>query len=417
MQGFSEDGITKIERFYDVLREKGFKNKDYRRLLMAIIVSEFGDVLFDLFIVWKITMDSQNIMNAAYMLGSSIAFRGILSLGIGIIIDKYNKKKLIIGSNILSALIIATFAVAYPFVIGHIMVGIAFILVNDICNAVFWNTYTVIASEKFPKEEFITFQSNSAMCTRCVQIAGAAVVGVMIDVIPDVAIFGIDILTFLVSAILISKIDYAWKQKDSAGKISGGENIICQIKNAFQFIIRNPIVRGIVILVFGLNLAYGFIPNILPLTLAEQSGNAVLLGSIKSMMALGELFGLLIVNQYGKYISRLFQIAMFCCGICMLSLMVIHNWFLVIVFLLYGVFDAMTQPMFSYMITRIDEKNRGKILGGIDALLLLSPSFGIAIGTKLIVVNYNWVILYLTIIFAGGFLMVTLNRKLNHLKV
>ena len=384
---------------------------------MAIIVSEFGDVLFDLLIVWKITMDSQNIMNAAYMLGSSIAFRGILSLGIGIIIDKYNKKKLIIGSNILSALIIATFAVAYPFVIGHIMVGIAFILVNDICNAVFWNTYTVIASEKFPKEEFITFQSNSAMCTRCVQIAGAAVVGVMIDVIPDVAIFGIDILTFLVSAMLISKIDYAWKQKDSAGKISGEENIICQIKNAFQFIIQSPIVRGIVILVFGLNLAYGFIPNILPLTLAEQSGNAVLLGSIKSMMALGELFGLLIVNQYGKYISRLFQIAMFCCGICMLSLMVIHNWFLVIVFLLYGVFDAMTQPMFSYMITRIDEKNRGKILGGIDALLLLSPSFGIAIGTKLIAVNYNWAILYLTIIFAGGFLMVTLNRKLNHLKV
>ena len=417
MQGFCEDGITKIERFYDVLREKGLKNKDYRRLLMAIIVSEFGDVLFDLLIVWKITMDSQNIMNAAYMLGSSIAFRGILSLGIGIIIDKYNKKKLIIGSNILSALIIATFAVAYPFVIGHIMVGIAFILVNDICNAVFWNTYTVLASEKFPKEEFITFQSNSAMCTRCVQIAGAAVVGVMIDVIPDVAILGIDILTFLVSAMLISKIDYAWKQKDSAGKISGEENIICQIKNAFQFIIQSPIVRGIVILVFGLNLAYGFIPNILPLTLAEQSGNAVLLGSIKSMMALGELFGLLIVNRYGKYISGLFQIAMFCCGICMLSLMVIHNWFLVIVFLLYGFFDAMTKPMFSYMITRIDEKNRGKILGGIDALLLLSPSFGIAIGTKLIAVNYNWAILYLTIIFAGGFLMVTLNRKLNHLKV
>ena len=400
-----------------MLRERRIKNKDYRRLLMAIIVSEFGDVLFDLLIVWKITMDSQNIMNAAYMLGSSIAFRGILSLGIGIIIDKYNKKKLIIGSNILSALIIATFAVAYPFVIGHIMVGIAFILVNDICNAVFWNTYTVLASEKFPKEEFITFQSNSAMCTRCVQIAGAAVVGVMIDVIPDVAILGIDILTFLVSAMLISKIDYAWKQKDSAGKISGEENIICQIKNAFQFIIQSPIVRGIVILVFGLNLAYGFIPNILPLTLAEQSGNAVLLGSIKSMMALGELFGLLIVNRYGKYISGLFQIAMFCCGICMLSLMVIHNWFLVIVFLLYGVFDAMTQPMFSYMITRIDEKNRGKILGGIDALLLLSPSFGIAIGTKLIAVNYNWAILYLTIIFAGGFLMVTLNRKLNHLKV
>ena len=52
MQGFCEDGITKIERICDVLRERRIKNKDYRRLLMAIIVSEFGDVLFDLFIVW-----------------------------------------------------------------------------------------------------------------------------------------------------------------------------------------------------------------------------------------------------------------------------------------------------------------------------------------------------------------------------
>ena len=186
------------------------KNKDYRRMLMAVMVSGFGDVLFDLFIVWKITTDSQNIMNAAYMLGSSIAFRGILSLSIGIIIDKYNKKKLIVGSNVISALIITTFAFSYRFIVGHVIVGIMFILVNDICNTVFWNTYTVIASEKFAKEEFLIFQSNSAMCTRCVNIVGSAIVGAVIYSVPDIYIFGIDILTFLVSSVLVAKVDYQY---------------------------------------------------------------------------------------------------------------------------------------------------------------------------------------------------------------
>ena len=400
------------------MRREWLKNKDYRRLLAAIIVSGFGDVLFDLFIVWKITMDSQNIMNAAYMLGSSIVFRGILSLVIGVVIDKYNKKKLIVGSNIVSACIIAVFAFSYRLVVGHIVVGIIFILVNDVCNTVFWNTYTVIASEKFEKEEFITFQSNSAMCTRCINIAGAAIVGMIINLIPDIYIFGIDILTFCISALLVAKVDYLYiEKKDEKIGFTFREDIFCGIQSAFQFILNNPIVRSIVILVFGLNLAYGFIPNILPLAIAENSGNAMVLGWMKSAMALGEVLGLIIVNYYGKYISRLFKISMFFCGICMLSLLVLNNYLLVVIFLLYGMFDALTQPMFSYMIVNIDEENRGKILGGIDMILLFSPSIGIAIGTKLIAVNYALAVLYLAAVFGIGLLIIVFDKKINNVRL
>ena len=400
------------------MRREWLKNKDYRRLLAAIIVSGFGDVLFDLFIVWKITMDSQNIMNAAYMLGSSIVFRGILSLVIGVVIDKYNKKKLIVGSNIVSACIIAVFAFSYRLVVGHIVVGIIFILVNDVCNTVFWNTYTVIASEKFEKEEFITFQSNSAMCTRCINIAGAAIVGMIINLIPDIYIFGIDILTFFISALLVAKVDYLYiEKKDKKIGFTFREDILCGIQSAFRFILNNPIVRSIVILVFGLNFAYGFIPNILPLAIAENSGNAMVLGWMKSAMALGEVLGLIIVNYYRKYISRLFKISMFFCGICMLSLLVLNNSLLVVIFLLYGMFDALTQPMFSYMIVNIDEKNRGKILGGIDMILLFSPSIGIAIGTKLIAINYALAVLYLAAVFGIGLLIIVFDKKINNVRL
>ena len=37
--------------------------------MLSILISYVGDTLFDLFIVWKVTYDSGNIMNAAYMIG------------------------------------------------------------------------------------------------------------------------------------------------------------------------------------------------------------------------------------------------------------------------------------------------------------------------------------------------------------
>ena len=68
------------------------KNNDFQTLMISILISFVGDTLFDLFIVWKVTYDSGNIMNAAYMIGGSLAFRGILSLIVGIMIDRFNKR-------------------------------------------------------------------------------------------------------------------------------------------------------------------------------------------------------------------------------------------------------------------------------------------------------------------------------------
>ena len=82
------------------------KNNDFQTLTLSILISFVGDTLFDLFIVWKVTYDSGNIMNAAYMIGGSLAFRGILSLIVGIMIDRFNKKKLMIAVNSISGAII-----------------------------------------------------------------------------------------------------------------------------------------------------------------------------------------------------------------------------------------------------------------------------------------------------------------------
>lgn len=289
--------------------------------MISILISFVGDTLFDLFIVWKVTYDSGNIMNAAYMIGGSLAFRGILSLIVGIMIDRFNKKKLMIAVNSISGAIIFLFWCFYGFAIQHISLCIFFILLNDICNTVFSSAYTTYAAERFEKTIFIKFQSTVTMLSRTIYIIGSAVAGWMITWVSGKGLFLIDTTSFFVCAFLISRLS------DSKGNVKRINNskvlmisLVKDIKISYHSIFQTPLLRSMVIIMFLLNLAYGFVPNILPVMFSVQSKSSITLGVIKSMMAVGEIIGLMIVNKFGHYVSRLFKLAMLACGVCMLCI-------------------------------------------------------------------------------------------------
>ena len=394
------------------------KNNDFQTLTLSILISFVGDTLFDLFIVWKVTYDSGNIMNAAYMIGGSLAFRGILSLIVGIMIDRFNKKKLMIAVNSISGAIIFLFWCFYGFAIQHISLCIFFILLNDICNTVFSSAYTTYAAERFEKTIFIKFQSTVTMLSRTIYIIGSAVAGWMITWVSGKGLFLIDTTSFFVCAFLISRLS------DSKGNVKRINNskvlmisLVKDIKISYHSIFQTPLLRSMVIIMFLLNLAYGFVPNMLPVMFSVQSKSSITLGVIKSMMAVGEIIGLMIVNKFGHYVSRLFKLAMLACGVCMLCIPICPFFLTGFLFLIYGMFDSLTQPLFSYVITTIDADNRGKILGGIDTLILMSPTIGIAIGTQFLTSNYVNGFLYLSGIFLIGLLLMLFNKNLNHIRL
>ena len=116
----------------------------------------------------------------AHMIGGSTPASRILSLVVGIMIDRFDKKKLMIAANSISGVIIFLFWCFYGFAILHIGLCIFFILLNDICNTVFSSAYTTYAAEKFEETIFIKFQSIITMFSRTIYIIGSAVAGWMI---------------------------------------------------------------------------------------------------------------------------------------------------------------------------------------------------------------------------------------------
>lgn len=402
------------------MKSKNIKSKNSRLIISADSINSFGDVIFDLFIAWELSAQTGKFMNAVYVIGSSVAFRALLSFFMGSFVDKHPKKKLIIISHISSIAVIVVFGVFFGLAKQFVAIGILFVLLNDINNEMFLRSGISMTADMFNDNEFIKFQSYSTIVTRIVGIGGAAIAGFLIDTLPGYAIFSIDIVTYLFSLALMLCVKYAENIEELKIESKKKNNIlkvnIADIKFTFSNIIHSAFLTSFICLMFILNLAYGYIPQLLPLLKANMAGSVTLLGVIKSSLMVGEILGMGLVVRLSRYVSRTFKISMIANIVIMGFVYLTNNaYMLVVLFALYGLSDSLTQPLFSYAVSNLDSRNRGKLLGGIDSIILFSPSIGIYAISALS--NYSPMVggSVVILIFVSGLIIVHFNKNLNNI--
>ena len=86
-------------------------------------------------------------------------------------------------------------------------------------------------------------------------------------------------------------------------------------------------------------------------------------------------------------------------------------------FFIYGTSDSLTQPFFNYTVSNLDSNNRGKLLGGIDAIIMLSPSVGIYAISFLFKYNYLIGTALLSCIFLIAYLLFRSNEEMNEIVI
>ena len=84
------------------------------------------------------------------------------------------------------------------------------------------------------------------------------------------------------------------------------KTITSDIKNTLMTIGNSSYLLAFIVLMFVLNLAYGYIPQILPVFKANITESATLLGVLKSSMTIGEIVGVALVSKMSKYVSATF---------------------------------------------------------------------------------------------------------------
>lgn len=366
-------------------------------------------------------------MDSVYMIGGSFLFKSILNFISGSIADYFNRKKLLIVSLLLSTAVISAFLIGYTYIIEYVSLCILFILLNDINNVIFSKAYITISGDLFQDNTFIKFQTYMGVVNKVIYIVGAGLSAWIIASIPShFLIIMIDIVSYIMAALLIVFVSY---QRPDSEKVDLKHKMVPKHslrtlldKNGIKLFIAEfqsrKFIRYFVIVIAILNLCYGFIPNILPVIVADKSNDVTILGMSKTMIAVGEVIGLTIAGKKSHLVSKLFKASLIGDMISMFLLIALGDSIggMFLSFFLYGFFDALGQPIYSYNVSRIASNVRGRILGCMDTVLLLTPVIGMWIGAKISSVNHEFSLLFVIMVFAAA-LVYVIKTPLNTIVV
>ncbi len=286
------------------------KNKNYRNLWLGQVVSLLGD--------WF------NLIASAALIGaltkSGVAIGGLFVVRMlapflispiaGVFADRYNRKMLLIASDILRAIIV----VGFLFVREPEQVWILYALtaVQLAISGFFYPARSAILPDIVSPEELGAANALGASTWSIMLSLGAALGGLVAGLWGIYPAFVIDALTFLLSAVIIARVGYDQPKKSAAetGTITAA---LREYVDGIRFLLENRGVLVVSTLKAANSLATGAF-QVLQVYLAEQvyvmgTGGSTSLGLFYAMVGAGTGFGPIWARKFTGDNDRKLRIA------------------------------------------------------------------------------------------------------------
>lgn len=400
------------------------KNRIILKLWMARTVSVFGDIFFDIFVTWSLYAKFKDLKVIVYALGGSFILKSLFAVLSGKITDSFSRRKIIIFTDIGSAAVVSFFILFDSLGSGALAFFILLFIAKTFLVSLFSNSFSSFFADNVETGTFIKVQALISGSVRAINFFGAALAGIMVAVLPLRWAVMLDALSFLFSAAVFYSLkkDIPAEAKtekrpafDFAGHLSAAF-----LRRSWKFIELNIFSNKFVLVfcgnVFFLNLVYGYIPNVFPYLLSHNSGyGAAYLGLLRSTIAIGEVLGLAIVGKYGNRVSKCFIYGLSGTAISLILILipVAPVATILVAYFLYGFFDSITQPYYSYFVASLPSRVRGRMLGIVDMVVLIAAPIGMVFGERICSHNINAGIIAFTAIITAvliGFVMDKQNR-------
>ncbi len=307
-----------------------FKEREYRKLMLSTVVNRFGDSVDAVAFTWLVYQITGSAFWSVIVFALNMLPNVVVQPFAGAIVEKMNKKAVVVTTHILRAAIISIFVFLY---IKN--------LINPALMAVFTLLVTTVESFNLPattaftanvvKKEHITAgMSLSKMLSSAATLAGTGAAGVIIAKLGIQGAMMIDVITFVIAAFLIGLM----KNKENLIKevqsdINTNEDSIGSNKNqkgskitffmdGLKYVAKSPVIRNFGLIAVALN--FLLIPiNALEAPIAGEifgSGEEIL-SFAGAFAAIGGIVGSFVIPFFSKKLSPLKEM---CIGIAGLAL-------------------------------------------------------------------------------------------------
>ncbi|TCS96454.1 MFS transporter [Hazenella coriacea] len=266
------------------------KNRTLMLLWSGGTISMIGDIFFNMAVVWIVYTHSQSLLQTALIQVVWHLDRILLGPIAGTLVDRWDRKKIMVVTNIFSAIVVGILAVTmigweHP---SSIIIFITVILLNSLSTFLMPAQYSIMP-EVIGKEHLTTATGIFTSISRVAALVGSSVAGVVIAMVGSVwAVIG-NSISFLVAAACITFARIPKRKEPSS--IKKKPQFRRDLVEGWQVISDQPVVKSMVILTILVNVA-SFMNPLLPGLVDQQlNGDASILGMLQSAFVIGAIGG------------------------------------------------------------------------------------------------------------------------------
>ncbi len=348
---------------------KVLKNKNFSLLWIAQAITSLGDSFSTIALIGLIVWFTEGAreINMMWLMLSLLIPQVVFGPIAGVFVDRWRRKWIMIASDIIRGilvfLIIFTEATYQVFVIAFLV---------SLVDIFFFPARSAILPNIVDKKELVVANSLLSSTGEFMNLIGPAIGGIIIGFFGIKALFLIDALTFLLSAIAILSISIKEENKEEK---MGIKTILSELKEGIAYIKTSQKISFVCLIFAAMMIVGGTINLILPIFVSKvlHKGTAEF-GFLMSANCLGIIIGSLVGGKLGQRMekTRLITFAIILCGIN--SIIFALNPIYIIglaLFVINGASNGLWEVSASTILQEeeeVDDNNRGKVFSVVGAI-------------------------------------------------
>jgi MFS family permease len=301
------------------------RNSNYARLFAAGATSIGGFSLGQVALTWVVFVTTRSALDVAFLAVSSTVASSLLSVVGGTLVDRQDRRSLMILCDASRALGLAVLAV-YLYALGFnlpLVLAASFILGGF--SAVFNPAERALTPSVLTADELADANGLVQVTTSVFQSLASAVGGAIVASIGVVAALGLNVATFAISGSLIASMALGGAAKTVAGPASTVErkSFTKDAREGVRYLVSQ---KGLLYLTLSaglVNLFFGMVtPFVVVYAAKALSGGASTYGLLLALFAIGLGPGALLVGKTGAVAvaGKVWVVSAFISGIMVLSL-------------------------------------------------------------------------------------------------
>jgi DHA3 family macrolide efflux protein-like MFS transporter len=276
---------------------------DLRLVWLAQVVSQLGDAMFTIGVVWlTLRLTGSGLALSGTLIAQLLPY-ALLGAAAGALADRWDRRLTMVGSDIVRGVVVALIPLLDLAGALHawMVPVIAFLLTA--AGQFFDPARNALVPAITPEPQLVRVNALLSGTRQVLFIAGPAIGGTVVAAVGEQAVFWLDAVSFFLSAgILVRMRTSGHAPRPAAATVAGAPRSALwdDIREGLRFVRRSTVLR--MVFIFGTldNVLLSPVPVIIPLFFVEVLKiNAAGFGSLLSVIFLGFLLGVALVGVLG----------------------------------------------------------------------------------------------------------------------